>query len=275
MSAPISLEVFAGFLLFALVYAPLERLFPTRRQPLFRLGWNIDVLYYVLGCFVGHLSDAISLGAMLLLRHATGLDTTHLASAQPGWLQFLEILLIADFLAYLYHRALHQVPLLWRLHRVHHTSLHMDWLANVRLHPLDKIMGDCWQFIPLFFFGFSSQALLAYTIFLAFQGFLNHSNVKLNYGPLRWVIASPSFHHWHHSADPAFFNKNFAPHLVIFDLLFGTAYIPPPLSVPPSYGIPEPIPERFLTQLISPFRPLPSPVEAEPPRRQALDVVRP
>jgi len=253
MSAPISLEVFAGFVLFAVVYAPLERLFPVKRQPVLRLGWNVDVLYYVLGCFVGHLSDAISLGAMLIVRHASGLNG-RLASAQPGWLQFLEILLIADFLGYLLHRALHRNPVLWRLHRVHHSSTHMDWLANVRLHPLDKLLGDCFQFIPIFFLGFSSPAILAYTIFLAFQGFLNHSNVRLNYGPLRWIIASPSFHHWHHCEEPEFYDKNFSPHLVIWDRVFGTAYIPPARSSPPSFGIPDPIPERFLTQLISPFR---------------------
>jgi sterol desaturase/sphingolipid hydroxylase (fatty acid hydroxylase superfamily) len=254
MSAPVSLEIFLGFLMFALVFAPLERRFPLRRQGAFRPGWRTDVAYYVAGCFVGRLSDTTSLGAMLLIRHATKLDFASVAATQPGWIQFLEILIIADFLAYLFHRALHRRACLWRLHRVHHSSQRMDWLANVRLHPIDKLLGDCFQFIPLFFLGFATAPLLAYTIFLGFQGFLNHSNIKLNYGPLRWLIASPEFHHWHHGSDPKAHDRNFSPHLVIFDLLFGTAYLPPDGSLPEEYGIPDAVPEGFLAQMIYPFR---------------------
>ena len=169
MSAPVGLEIVAGFLLFAAVFAPLERWFPARAQRSLRDGWTTDIIYYAAGCLIGHLSDAISTSAMLLLRSATGLDIARRAAAQPGWLQFLEILILADFVAYWFHRALHRNPYLWRLHRVHHSSECMDWLANVRLHPLDKVLGDCFQFIPIFFVGFASGPLLAYTIFLAFQ----------------------------------------------------------------------------------------------------------
>lgn len=254
MSAPIALELFAGFLMFAAVFAPLERLFPARLQPALRRGWSLDVAYYMLGCFVGHASDALCVGAMLLIRQGLGLNFGRLAAGQPGWLQFLEIIVTADFLAYWFHRALHQVPILWRLHRVHHTSERMDWLANVRLHPIDKVLGDCFQFIPIFLLGFANGPLLAYTIFLGFQGFLNHSNIRLNFGPLRWIVTNPEFHHWHHCNEPGYLNLNFAPHLVIFDRLFGTAYIPPYPAEPISFGIPDPLPERLWSQLASPFR---------------------
>jgi sterol desaturase/sphingolipid hydroxylase (fatty acid hydroxylase superfamily) len=172
---------------------------------------------------------------------------------QPGWVQFLEILVLADFLAYLYHRAIHKYAWLWRLHTIHHSSQRMDWLANVRLHPVDKILGDCFQFIPIFCLGFSGTPVLAYTIFLGFQGFFNHSNIKVDFGPLRWIIASPEFHHWHHCDDAKAHNKNFAPHLVIFDRLFGTAYFPPDRAMPANYGIPEPVPKEFWRQMIAPF----------------------
>jgi sterol desaturase/sphingolipid hydroxylase (fatty acid hydroxylase superfamily) len=132
----------------------------------------------------------------------------------------------------------------------------MDWLANVRLHPVDKLFGDTFQFIPIFCVGFGETPLLAYTIFLGFQGFLNHSNVKLNYGPLRWVIASPQFHHWHHSIDEKHYVTNLSPHLVIFDLLFGTFYLPPDPSVPRAYGVPDSVPEGFWEQIVYPFRSL-------------------
>jgi sterol desaturase/sphingolipid hydroxylase (fatty acid hydroxylase superfamily) len=203
MSAPVSLQICLGFLMFALVFVPLERCFPLRQQRVLRTGWTTDVAYYVVGCFVGSLSDAMSVGAMLLIRRATGLDAEGAAASQPVWLQFLAILLIADFLAYLYHRSIHHCTWLWRLHQIHHSSRRMDWLANVRLHPVDKILGDCFQFVPIFLLGFSDAPLLVYTIFLGFQGFLNHSNVNVKFGFLRWVFVTPEFHHWHHPGTAA------------------------------------------------------------------------
>jgi sterol desaturase/sphingolipid hydroxylase (fatty acid hydroxylase superfamily) len=150
-------------------------------------------MYFVAGCVVGHLSDAASLWWMLLIRHATGVNAEGFAAMQPAWIQFLEILLIADFCAYWYHRCIHSIASLWRLHKIHHSSQSMDWLANARLHPLDKVLGDCCQFVPIFCLGFGKGPLLAYTIFRGFQGFLNHSNTRVNLGPLRWIIASPQF----------------------------------------------------------------------------------
>lgn len=111
MSAPVSLQIVFGFLLFAVVFVPLERCFPRRQQPVLRLGWKTDVAYYVAGCFVGKFSDAASLGAVLLVRQGAGVDLPNLAETQPDWLQFLEILVIADFLAYLYHRSIHEFRL--------------------------------------------------------------------------------------------------------------------------------------------------------------------
>jgi sterol desaturase/sphingolipid hydroxylase (fatty acid hydroxylase superfamily) len=254
MSAPLSLEIFAGFAMFALIFVTLERCFPLRLQRMLRPGWYVDVTYYVTGCFIGRLSDSISLSAMLLVRWALGLNANGLVSHQPEWLQFIELVLLADFLSYCYHRAAHRYHWLWQFHKIHHSSTQMDWLVNVRVHPLDKIMGDCSLFIPVFILGFSDAPLLAYSIMLGFQGFLNHSNIKLDYGPLRWVIASPTFHHWHHCAEPEAYNKNFAPHLIIFDLLFRTAHMPRGKTPPDRYGIDEPIPDGFLRQTMAPFR---------------------
>lgn len=254
MSAPVAFEIVVGFAMFALVFVPLERWFALYlRQPVFRPGWLTDVTYYIAGCFVGKFSDGLSLSAMLLMRQITGVDTGAAVAAQPAWLQFIEVLLVSDFIAYWYHRLIHRFSWLWRFHKVHHCSPRLDWLANVRLHPLDKIAGDCAQFVPIFFLGFSAAPLVAYTIVLGFQGFLNHSNVKISFGPLRWVVASPAFHHWHHCNDSETYNKNFAPHLVIFDLLFGTFFLPADRSMPVRYGLREAAPATFWRQIIYPF----------------------
>jgi len=83
--------------------------------------------------------------------------------------------------------------------------------------------------------------------------FLNHANVRVNLGPLRWVIAGPDFHQWHHCENPAAYNRNFSPHLVIFDRLFGTAHIPRARLRPWKYGVREKTPEGFWRQLLHPF----------------------
>jgi sterol desaturase/sphingolipid hydroxylase (fatty acid hydroxylase superfamily) len=244
--------------MFLLVFVPLERRFPFRRQQLRRPGWKTDVIYYMTGCFVGQFSDAASLAAMLLVRQATGLNFENVAATQPGWVQFLEILVLSDFLAYTYHRTVHTYPWLWQLHKIHHSVRQMDWLSGIRVHPVDKVLGDLFQFTPLFLLEFSNGPLLAYTIWLGFQSFLNHSNVKINFGPLRWIFSSPEFHHWHHCDDPKKYpeahHKNFAPHLVVFDLLFGTAYLRPDRAVPEKYGISEAVPESFWRQMVYPLR---------------------
>lgn len=134
----------------------------------------------------------------------------------------------------------------------------MDWLANVRLHPLDKLLGDSVQFIPILLLGFSNAPLIAYTIFLGFHGFPNHSNVNFKFGPLRFVFSSPVFNHWHHCNAPTHYSRNFPPHLVIWDLLLGTAYIPPSRIMPRRFGVPDSLPEDFVGQMASPFRPPPA-----------------
>jgi len=254
VSTPIYLQIIIGFVLFAGIFVTLERKLPLRRQRIFRRGWITDVSYFVLGCFAGQFSAATSLAVILLVCHVTGLRYAHMASHQPGWLQFLEILLLFDFLGYAFHLAMHKIPWLWRFHRIHHSSQEMDWLVNVRVHPVDKVLADCIQLIPTLCLGFSTLPLLAFTILIGIQGFVNHSNLRANYGLLRWIVVSPQFHHWHHSNDAKSYDKNFAPHLVIFDLLFGTLHLPPSNAMPASYGVTEEVPEGFLKQLLHPFR---------------------
>lgn len=254
MSTPVHLQIIIGLFLFGVIFVTLERKFPLRRQRVFRRGWATDIQYFVAGCYAGKLSTLASIAMLAWLCRMTGLPYPQFAAHQPGWLQFLEILLISDFLAYVFHRLMHAIPWLWRFHSIHHSSQEMDWLVNVRAHPVDKILADCFQLLPILCLGFAPLPLLAYTAVLGLQGFLNHSNVRADYGPLRWLIASPQFHHWHHCDNPETYNKNFATHLVVFDLIFGTALIPPSNAMPTSYGVTDKVPEGFLGQLVHPFR---------------------
>jgi hypothetical protein len=115
---------------------------PTAHSFLVSIGFGpFFVPREPIGVLRRHFSSVISLAALLLIRHKTGWNFG-VADVQPAWLQFVEIFVASDFPGYVFHRALHSYAWLWRFHQVHHSSEKMDWLANARLHPVDKLLGD-------------------------------------------------------------------------------------------------------------------------------------
>ena len=107
--------------------------------------------------------------------------------------------------------------------------------------------------LPVFSLGFSEVAIGVSLMIYGWQSVLVHSNLRIKFGPLRWLLASPEFHHWHHSKDLEARDKNFAGQLPLFDVLFGTLYMPRG-RMPEKYGIDEPMPENYLSQLLYPVR---------------------
>ncbi len=174
--------------------------------------------------------------------------------AQPYWIQVLEVLVIADIGFYLIHRAFHTFPVLWKFHAVHHSIEELDWLAANRVHPVDQILTKAGSLIPCFALGFSEAALATYALIYQWHAILLHSNIKLKIGPLRWLLASPDFHHWHHSDHKEAYNKNYAGQLSLLDVLFKTAHMPD--HQPTKYGCSDNVPETYGKQLLYPFQQL-------------------
>jgi sterol desaturase/sphingolipid hydroxylase (fatty acid hydroxylase superfamily) len=108
--------------------------------------------------------------------------------------------------------------------------------------------------LPVLALGFSDAVVAVYMVLYTWQSVLLHSNVRICFGPLRWILASPEFHHWHHSKDHEAVNKNFAGQLPFLDLFFGTAHMPRGRR-PTAYGIDQRIRQNYLYQLVHPFRP--------------------
>jgi len=102
--------------------------------------------------------------------------------------------------------------------------------------------------------GFAEAPLVTYIAFVSIQAMFIHANVRFTFGPLRWVLATPQFHHWHHGADPESVNRNFAVHLPLLDRLFGTCYLPKD-RWPVSYGLADgtTVPPGYVRQLVDPF----------------------
>lgn len=244
---------FSLFLLFLIVFSPLEYLFPERNsQKYIRDGWLTDVLhFFVSGIFIRAglfmvIWVSVQLGIMvvpLVFRECLG--------GLPIWVQVVMVTVIADLGFYVAHFLMHKVPLLWNFHAVHHSSEEMDWLAACRVHPVDQVFVKGASIVPIFALGFSEAAIFIGGLIYLWQSLLIHSNVRMNFGPIKWLIASPEFHHWHHSNHAEACDKNFAGQLVVWDLLFRTAYLPGPL--PESYGVNDPVPRDYLLQLTYPF----------------------
>jgi sterol desaturase/sphingolipid hydroxylase (fatty acid hydroxylase superfamily) len=174
--------------------------------------------------------------------------------ALPLLLQVPALLLTADFTQYWVHRTFHVVPFLWPFHAIHHSVEEMDWLAGSRLHLLDVIVTRGLTYVPIFVLGFSERALMVYVFLVAAQATFIHANVRWEFRRLRGLVVTPAFHHWHHSDETEAIDKNFAVHTPLWDMLFGTYYLPG--RWPTTYGLHrrQTIPARWLMQFVHPFR---------------------
>ena len=244
-----------GLLLIVLIFVPLERMLARRpEQRVFRRGWMNDVIYLLLnGQVTSFCLGVLIVGMTMTAGWLVPVSVRAAAGGQPYWMQIVEVIVLADLGVYFAHRAFHAVPWLWRFHAIHHSSEELDWLAATRVHPLDQIVTRGLSLLPVFTLGFSDVAIGAYMILYGWQSVLIHSNVRINFGPLRWLLASPEFHHWHHSRDRGARDKNFASQLPLLDVLFGTFHMPRG-QMPSKYGLDQPIPATYPAQLLYPFR---------------------
>ena len=245
-----------NLLLYSAVFIPLERLFALRAdQPVFRRQWVVDLTYFFVNSLLIEVLTILTLTpALILFGWARVGWVSGAVASMPLWLQVPALLLVADFTQYWVHRTFHVVPVLWRFHAIHHSIEQMDWLAGSRLHLVDVIITRGLTYVPIFVLGFSETALIVYVFLVAAQATFIHANVRWAFRPLRRVVATPAFHHWHHSAERDAVNRNFAVHTPVWDLLFGTYYLPD--RWPAAYGLNDrrDVPARWVTQLVYPFR---------------------
>jgi sterol desaturase/sphingolipid hydroxylase (fatty acid hydroxylase superfamily) len=239
-----------------------ERLFPSvRAQPLWRRGSNVDVLYWLLTPLVTRMVLRIvgfacvvivfaALDRQVAPRLTEGFGPV---ASQPLWLLSMEMLLLGDLIGYWTHRWFHQRRL-WKFHAVHHSSTRLDWLSALRVHPVNDVVSKLVPAVLLACLGFPLQVLAGYVALLTFYTILLHANLNWSYGPLRYVVASPLFHRWHHTTEEQGLNRNFALLFPFLDLLFGTFFM---LNGerPERFGMnTTEVPETFLGQLLFPFR---------------------
>ena len=245
-----------NLLVLALLFVPLERMFPRLpQQGIFRIGWETDLTHFAISHLLVQVTVLLTMApAAIFFAWAARPWLQSWIAAQPIAVQAVEAVIVADFAQYWVHRAFHEVPLLWRFHQVHHSSVAMDWLAGSRLHLVDIVVTRGLTFVPLYVLGFAPLAIYAYLIFVSFQPVFVHANVRFRFRPLDWIVVTPRFHHWHHAAHAEAVNKNFAVHLPVIDRIFGSAYLPGD-RWPDVYGVAgNPVPDGYLRQLLYPLQ---------------------
>jgi sterol desaturase/sphingolipid hydroxylase (fatty acid hydroxylase superfamily) len=171
----------------------------------------------------------------------------------PLWAQALTFLIVSDFLTYWIHRGFHGAKM-WKYHAVHHSSEDLDWISAARFHPVNIFLGTVLVDVALLLAGISPNVMLWVGPFTTATSAMVHANLNWTFGPFKYVLASPVFHRWHHTAANRGGSSNFAGTFPIWDVLFGTFYMPAN-ELPDAYGIEDQsFPEGFGGQMMYPFR---------------------
>ena len=259
------LGALSALLILSAIFLVVERIVGRGRnriQPVFRRGWLTDIVYWFTTILLTkpfvRLMFILPL-SLLVLAKVTSWEVLKSGaysgfgpmSRLPVWLQAVMVYVIADFCGYWTHRLFHRGKW-WPFHAVHHSSEDLDWLGSLRVHPVNDFVNKLAQAAPLLLLGFNPLVTLSIAPVLTFYAIFLHANVNWDFGPLRYAIATPVFHRWHHSREREAWDKNFAGLLPIWDILFGTFFMPKG-RYPENFGICEPMPSSWPAQLWEPF----------------------
>lgn len=248
----------------SLVVWLLEIIVPWRKkQAIIRKDFWLDGFYMFFNYFLFSLIayNAISNVGVELFNKFLGLFGIHNLvaieiSSWPAWLQFLTMFVVADFIQWSTHVLLHRVPFLWEFHKVHHSVEEMGFAAHLRYHWMETIVYKSIQYIPLAMIGFGLKDFFILHIITVTIGHLNHSNLNISYGPLKYILNNPAMHIWHHAKEiPNKYGVNFGISLSIWDYLFKTAYVPKSgRDIKLGFDNLEKFPKTFLSQAVYPFK---------------------
>jgi sterol desaturase/sphingolipid hydroxylase (fatty acid hydroxylase superfamily) len=229
--------------LLTLVLVPLERWLALRQVRMTGRRLAADIGLYFFNSIVPAAVLGALFGALAIAVRSIVPGALHAAmAALPFAVKLPLAFLIAETGFYWGHRLSHRLPWLWRFHSVHHAPEHLYFLVNTHAHPVDMIVTRLFGMTPLYILGLADagaagSGIPAAVIVLGTAwGFVIHSNLRVRLGPLEWLIATPAFHHWHHTS-LAPLDRNFASTLPVLDRLFGTHHLP--AHWPAAYGLAE------------------------------------
>ncbi len=203
----------------------LERGWPRRTDaPQRRLRWTANLALVLIASLLARLLlGAGAVGAALWAqREGWGLFAQIQA---PAWVEFIAALLLLDLLIYVQHRLTHHVPLLWRLHRVHHSDTVLDATTALRFHPVEILLSLGLKIGAVLLLGPAPLAILVFEVLLNATALFNHANLRLPHRLdrlLRHLVVTPDMHRVHHSVHAEETNSNYGFNLPWWDRLFGS-----------------------------------------------------
>lgn len=218
----IRLASFAGIFL---VMALLEALFPRRARRLDRLArWPANFTLTLINSVVLRILFPAAAVGLALQTEANGIGLLNWWVV-PGPVEFFIALIALDLAIYVQHILFHRIPVLWRMHRMHHTDLDLDVTSGGRFHPFEIILSMLYKFAVVAALGAPAAAVLLFEVILNACALFNHANLRIP-APLdallRLLIVTPDMHRVHHSVVGRETNSNFGFNLSCWDRLFGT-----------------------------------------------------
>ncbi len=255
--APLVVSTYVPIVLAAAAVTILERILPYRREwqpPQREVVTDLEFMVVVQMAWPPLLSLLFML-ALIQPARALGLPIhTWWPHTWPLWSQALLMVMAVDFLRYWLHRMCHENDTLWRLHAVHHSVEQLYWLNTGRFHPLEKTLQMLLDSVPFLLMGVAPEVLALYYLSYATNGFFQHCNIDVRYGFLNYVVGSAETHRWHHSREPRESNANYGNTVIVWDVLFGTWFLPRDREIA-ELGLRDPLyPKSFLRLLTAPFR---------------------
>jgi sterol desaturase/sphingolipid hydroxylase (fatty acid hydroxylase superfamily) len=218
----IRLGAFAGILALMALW---ELWAPRRHQVIGRLRrWPSNLGIVVLNTLLVRLAFPSAAVGLALLAESRGWGLLPALGAPP-WLAIATAVVLLDLAIYLQHVLFHAVPVLWRLHRMHHADLEFDVTTGARFHPIEILLSMAIKLGVVAALGAPAAAVLIFEVLLNATSMFNHGNVRLPAGldrMLRWLVVTPDMHRVHHSILPRETNSNFGFNLPWWDRLFGT-----------------------------------------------------
>jgi sterol desaturase/sphingolipid hydroxylase (fatty acid hydroxylase superfamily) len=226
---------FWGLIVISLVVWFLEIIFPWRKnQSRIRKDFWLDGFYMFFNFFIFSIFISGDYKAIGLFFSEMGITTKSLAvfnlSNWPVGIQLIVFFIILDFVQWLTHLLLHKYDVLWRFHKVHHSVKEMGFSAHLRYHWMENILYKPLKTLGVMLLGGfePEQAYIVHFIAITI-GHLNHANIRITWGPLKYVLNNSVMHLYHHmKALPEDKSKgiNFGISLSIWDFLFKTNYLP-------------------------------------------------
>ncbi|HMB67695.1 MAG TPA: sterol desaturase family protein [bacterium] len=262
---PVYLQYYFWLIAVSLVCFLLERIRPWRReQRVLRRGLGQDLFWLV---FNGHyLGLLLALVSGRLIRALNGTlhdlgwpvpESLALVGDQPFWVQLVVFFVLKDFVEWNIHVMLHRTPWLWEFHKLHHSIRELDWIGNFRFHWGEVVVYRTLSYLPLVILGVDGNVILVIAVVGTLMQDLNHSNLPIDWGPLRYVLNSARMHVWHHDVElHGRGGQNFGIVLSVWDWIFGTAYWPADREAPERLGFRDQettYPTGLVARLLYPF----------------------